>query len=190
MSWKRKRQREKAALYDFRLLFFFLSFFSLPLLRLNPTSSTLLPPPITVLIYENIQTWHWAYDKHQVCIWGGEEINSSSGCDHYLCPDQSYSSRPACGGQPYQSREGWEVSTHPMRSHTNTHIHIQTKALVESEQCSAHMGKLTSLPWQAGKEWTRCNWIPGPQHWVYTFDSPFLIGQISSIRELWSQTDI
>jgi len=69
MPENRERQRGKKALSDFRLSFFSFSF-PLPPLRPNPTSSALLLPPITALIYENIQTWHWAYDKHQVCIWG------------------------------------------------------------------------------------------------------------------------
>ena len=176
-AWKRQRQRGESTLW---FQTFFLSLFPFLFLLSDP-----IPPPlpsITALIYENIQTWHWAYDKHQVCIWGGEEINSSSGCDHYLCPDQSYSSRPACGGQPYQCKEGGWLYTHAQR-HTQTNKSSSSFNVV----VPAHT-KLTSLPGRQVKNEAAATGFQVRGAGFTLSTPPFLISQISLIRELWSQT--
>lgn len=76
------------------------------------------------------------------------------------------------------------------RGCTHMHTHTYKQKIAYTSLCAAQCThghsthRVSEPPRQAGKEWTRCNWIPRLQCWVYTFNSPFLISQISPIREL------
>lgn len=67
------------------------------------------------------------------------------------------------------------------RTITGGCTHIHTKDLLVSLTCACI---LVALSHQAGKEWTHCEWNPAPLRLFYTFNSPFLISQISLITEL------
>lgn len=71
------------------------------------------------------------------------------------------------------SMEGEGVCVH-IYSHTHTCKQKLAYTSLCAVQCthghSTH--KVNKSPRQAGKERTRCNWIPRLQCWVYTFNSP------------------
>lgn len=112
-------------------------------------------------------------------VFGEEEINSSSGCDHYHCPDQSYSSRlQHVGGQLYWSREvgGWEVS--------DKHKHVLAIKYIQVQTTLWSLPASVAGRYESAATGFQCRMVLGlhfhPPH-SPTFS---LISQISSIREL------